>query len=397
MKILPLLAVVALSFSLAAAEQIAKPKELNKLEKVGEFVYTLRVDKINTEVMNTFAPYNEKAWQHKEYINKELDKRLGLGCSGVRNGDFHGRNLDFYMSDTPMIVVWTEKSENRFASVGVAMDPELSLGLLKSHAIAKKDEKVFSSAKNIELMPLSITDGVNENGVVVQVNVVPNEDVNNTTGPNKDALELGYSMVPRFVLDHAKSAKHAVELLKERNLVQKPKMFEMHFMISDPKESFIVEIVNDKINVVEGQKAHIMTNYFASLEPTPHGIGYERYDILKKYYAEGSDLKGMTKLMSRVAYSQAYNPDTKPFWYSEHYGLDKASGKDYNLNTPKDDAGFRAVLDRNWAQAKAATIVNNPDMIWHTSFTSIYNIKEKSLRLFTHENYNKSWDFKLDK
>lgn len=371
---------------------VTKPREFNKIEKVGQFIYTLKIKGIDNTKTNIFGPYNENEWQNQHYKDELINRKLGLGCSSVRNGDFHGRNLDIYMTDLPVLIVWTEKGEEHFASMGLTVDPNYFLTLLKEHDLAVRDDEKL--AENLDIAPLAMMDGINENGVVINMNMLPGEDVNNDKGSNPCALELSYYMVPRFVLDHATSARHAVDLLKERNIVQKPKLFEMHFMISDPKETLVVEVVNNELKVIENP--HIMTNYFLSLPLTTHAIGFERKDLIEKYYAEGNTLEGMSKLMSRVAYTQTYKLDTKPFWYSEHFGYYEDIDKDFTINTPKDDKDFVKHIESEAKNATAASLVNNPGMIWDTLSTSVYNIKNKTLRLFIHENYNRGFDFKLN-
>lgn len=42
-----------------------------------------------------------------------------MGCSGVRNGGFVGRNFDYIMNQCPTFVIRTTAKEGRYATIGV--------------------------------------------------------------------------------------------------------------------------------------------------------------------------------------------------------------------------------------------------------------------------------------
>ena len=196
-------------------------------------------------------------------------------CSSVRNGNFYGRNLDLFYNDGCEVVVHMEKSENRLASVAVCGGK----ADITAEVLEKADEKLM------QRLPFIVLDGINECGVTCNVNVVPGEDTAPITGTNPGKENLACSMALRYILDRAKTAKEAVELLENRNLLGSFGHLGLHYMIADAKETYIVEFVDNKMQYVVSEPVcdtNVMTNLYSTLLPkyTPHANGIERYAIL---------------------------------------------------------------------------------------------------------------------
>ncbi|MDO4956923.1 MAG: hypothetical protein Q4E60_07915 [Bacteroidales bacterium] len=86
--------------------------------KIADYLFEITVDDYCDTVPN--------------YLIAEAGKEFG--CSAVRNGNFYGRNLDFFISEISEIVVRTTAKEGRHASVGVGRlkqmtDAEIEAGL----------------------------------------------------------------------------------------------------------------------------------------------------------------------------------------------------------------------------------------------------------------------------
>ena len=136
-----------------------------------------------------------------------------------------------------------------------------------------------------------------------------------------------------------------------------------------------------------------MTNYYLSVDGyTPHACGIERMDIIKKGYDKAVSVEDMRRLMQSVHYTQAYKKSTKPFWYSEHYLYDKETGKDYTIDTPKDE--MQAHVDKIVEDFSRCTR-DEPNGFWETVHSSVYDMDKLTLRVSMHEDYGKYWDFKL--
>ena len=168
-------------------------------------------------------------------------------------------------------------------------------------------------------------DGVNENGVAININVVPS-DLNHTIGTNPGAKRLCAGIVPRYILDNATSAEHAISLLKERDIFTIT-LSEFHFMISDSKDSYIVEMSHNKLVVLKqsGTNETAMSNFHVTNSPyqlnyevvegepgtygthfTEHPLGIERYNLaitgLDKVDGLDSGTYSMVDHMKRIYY-----------------------------------------------------------------------------------------------
>lgn len=319
-------------------------------------------------------------------------ENLNFACSGVHNGQFFGRNFDFYYNDTAQFVLDVPAKKGRFASIGVA------------YSFSSKNFESMTEA-DYQILPWAMLDGINENGVAVSCNVCPANDLNefiakDGTNPKKEKMCL--STIVRYILDNAKSATHAVKLLQKKNIVNDMVAFfpnnttmlnfGYHFMITDLKKNYIVEFVNNKMQVTD--KEPVMTNFFNTLpDYTPHASGIERYNLLKANYDLGGEsMDSMGKLMKMVQFSQCYDPKTQPIWFSDLVGY----YKDLKMDVTNDIINHNEKV-KNCAieHMKNTKFVRNGENIWQTQSTSIYDLKNLKLRLFVQENYDKYYEYEL--
>lgn len=313
----------------------------------------------------------------------QISGDVKFGCSAVRNGDFYGRNLDFYYNHMAEVVVRMAASTNRFASLAVCAKP----GVTQAAIEAGLDDATYL------VLPNAVIDGINEKGVACNVNVVPYQDVAPLTGTNPGKPNLHLATALRVVLDQATSARHALEILDGYNLYgSMGTSYYFHFMINDATETYIVEFIDNKM-VWTDQK--IMVNFYHTLPaPTLHGQGIERHAILTKHYDEGATADGMLSLMKRVYYSQSYKPETQPFWYSEYFGTTGTDGEDLTLASPHEN--FKASIEKCF-EIQRNRDRNTPDEenVWFTVSTSVYDLKNKTLRLAVQEDYDHIYEFML--
>ena len=368
-------------------------------------------------------------------------------CSAVHNGNFVGRNFDYFVNDMPTFVVHVAGIEGeRFASVGI--------GSAQLH-----NDDVAEYTAEYSLPPLGMFDGINENGVVIEENVVPFDvsgDLSKGTNPGKSDLHIVY--VPRYVLDHATSAAHAIELLEERNLVgDLLGAYSFHYLIADKDESYVVEFIGSKL---VWRKMEISTNFNLCWDngkqaaitdetvgawtkddyPAPYAeettiddikkfytdyaMGVERFVTLREHYDEGNTLEGMMNLMKRVRYSQTYSIETAeetakgPSWWvsescsgdlpfptyvtndGEELYLDRSLPQLYELFKSDNEYFSQFVYENDmvWGQI----VLENVDDfrydytgIWYTTHTAVYDIANRSLNLCVQEDYDKPYDFKI--
>ena len=333
--------------------------------------------------------------------------KLGFACSAVRNGNFYGRNLDLDYADVPefVIKIAANEAEGRYASIGLA-----AILTLKSNEVDKVTEADLLALPNITF------DGINENGVAMNCNVAPAIDLDFATlrSTNYGKPRIHAVSVVRYVLDHAESAAHGVELLKNMDIYGGYGSWGLHWMLSDEKETYIIECIDGEL-VVRNDTDNIMTNFYVNYGSyskyaaqaaqkgqtvagrtyedfpvlTPHACGVERYAVLKEHYAEGGQsAEGMARLMERVKYTQAYEGDTTPFWYTEFTDGDLTIA-----NAPMD---FTPVIQACMDTYKMHDRNIQPNNFWQTWHTAVYDLANRTLRLNIQEDYSRHYDFKLD-
>ncbi len=179
------------------------------------------------------------------------------------------------------------------------------------------------------VLPMLTMDGINKNGVAININVVPsNFDDTIGTNPGKERLCAG--VIPRFVLDNATSAREAVELLKDRDIFT-ISLSEFHFMISDASETYIVETVHNQLVVLkqESTKDTAMANFHVTNskfysdyevyygDPKNYGpafskgsMGIERYEKAIAGLESVKTLDEMVAHMKPIYYAHVYKDDS---------------------------------------------------------------------------------------
>ena len=185
--------------------------------------------------------------------------KMGFACSAVRNGNFYGRNLDLDYADVPefVIKVAAKESEGRYASIGIA-----TILTLKSNEVDKVSEA------DLLAMPNLTFDGINENGVAMNCNVAPAPDMDFATrlSTNYGKPRIHAVAVVRYVLDHADSAAHGVELLKNMDIYGGYGTWGLHWMLSDAKETYIIECIDGEL-IARNDTDNIMTNFYVNYAP----------------------------------------------------------------------------------------------------------------------------------
>lgn len=320
---------------------------------------------------------------HLDTVPQEDLKSIGADfhCSAVRNGNFYGRNLDFFISEIAEVVVHTPAKGKRHATVGIgrckqATDEDLAKGL---------------TFEQMSSLTWGMFDGINDAGLFCNINVVPFEDGGEpTTGTNPGMPVLYNALLVRALLDNCATVEEVMEYVNNHNIIGcKLGNFAAHFMIGDPNRTVILEFVDNKAVFVEDPELSvIMTNFYVSKLPelTPKADGVERYNILKEHYAEGGEsMESMYNLMKRVRFSQTYDPNTKPFWKTEF----SETGR-YNYNSSVEDILADTAIQTDFARFKSFTKTGEYKKewgLWFTKHVSVYDIAKRQLCVTVHENY----------
>lgn len=329
-----------------------------------------------------------------EYYQKYAPHLRGA-CSAFRKGSWLGRNYDwFYTDEIEFIVHITrgldKKGNTRYASLSVN-----SSGIYDFTRESIKEDGF--------LLPFLTVDGINENGVCVELNVLtPDEErYGRTTGTNPGKEGLCELAVSRYILDYATSVDHAIDLLSERNIYGCFKNGfneEFHFVVADKDKTVILEFVNNKLQIIEPEKL-IMTNFYLSgfdgnlitgfeeeeaINPEDttlgrYACGVERFKIIQDAYDNIESEEDVLDALKSIRYTKTYKDDTNPFWYSELVGKTTTFG-DLTIYLPKSEfSGIKAYVQEKYAQGL------RDGSTWQTTHSSIYNIPEKTLSVLVQE------------
>lgn len=317
-------------------------------------------------------------------------------CTSVRKGIYYGRNLDFVFGDIAEIVVRVPAKEGRYANVGLASSFE--------YVSPKAIDEGYIDTISQALIPLAVCDGINEKGVACNVNVVPAADLELwTKGTNMEKEDLNMFMIPRFVLDHAASAKEAIDLLKDKKIYipwdtfgLRAKGMDLHIMIADKINTYVVEFINNEMQVVDltDSDDRIMTNFYLALdEKTYNSAGIERYNIIKNQYTNINTMEEMKKAMESVKFSLCYGDENQNnIWYSDDGFLASDGTKITGENAEKyiDEA---KVLAKKHQKALENNLVTkkNKEGYWITMHTSVFDLENKTIDICVQERYDKGY------
>lgn len=345
-----------------------------------------------------------------EYYSRHLPPKDAPACSEVRKGDYIGRNLDYYINRNASAIIKVNANGKRLASVGVV---GCSREFSRELAADGRYDSIY------EYLPLRTSDGINEKGVYIGVNVVPTGETSldsekwryhewglGAAFTNKSSdKEYPTLCLTRFVLDNAVSVDDAIQKIMSVNWYDPYNYpFEgdaqsFHWMLADGTKNCVVEFLENELVVTvaddidKASFGTVMTNFtnacMAAEVMQYHGQGYERFDILSRNYdAAEESFAGMEALMQKVWYSKYYTtPErSEDYWLSEtelegyaawelyhHYEL--WDNKDLQDQVASDKAAWAD--KNNW--------YNDSTSLWFTVHNSVYNLKEKKFEVLVHE------------
>lgn len=337
----------------------------NSISKVTDYLYETTISNLDYD----FA---------REYFKARYKWNL-WACSSIRNWNFIWRNYDRYYDESPEFIIHIPAAEDRHASINIAVS-------------RIKDELVqqWLSEEELKILPFMTTDWINDAWVAININVVPTWDMGYTTWTNPEGEDRSAINIVRYILDYADSVDNAIELLQWLNIyapMTETFTQEVHFMISDPNKTVIVEFINNQLVVIEN---NIMTNYYLATELTSHANGIERYNLLNEQYQLWETKGWMIELMKKVWYTNLYNPETNPFRYSEYY-MNRWEDSYWDLTIDSEHEDLAQLIknsnekfinrERNW-------------IFWQTVHTAVYDIENKSLTIIPQES-DKVFEFNI--
>lgn len=311
------------------------------------------------------------------------------GCSSVicKNSEgipVIGRNYDLDVrSDGATVVIHTAPKDG-YKSVGVADCGQtgLSVNDLKNNS-AKKELLLY--------VPYYTMDGVNEKGFACSIMLLNEGRSIQETGKNW----LPSTLVVRYLLDHADSVDHAIELLNQMDLKSDyfidPLFSEMaglsfHWAITDISgNKAVIEYVDGKM---------IVNQYPLKVEYNEHD------DSMKVTYPNKE--KGYL-ISTNFFVSEGFNNTAHDSGKWRYETLEKAMSenptptKDQLRDVMKSAKYLMNDRDYMFELRKQGIDTTNPDnWDWITIWTDILNTSEKSLTLWMKENYEVENTFKLE-
>ena len=273
-------------------------------------------------------------------------------CSAVRDGNTLSRNYDWTFDSAAEFVLSVSGNADRFASVGVA---NVGTNLTEQMVTSGKWSRYY------KCLPGHTVDGINEHGVVAEINVVDGDP--SWHGGLLPSLHPLAAV--RWALDHATNAQHAAEYLASHIAFPDGWTQNFHYMIADAEATYIVEN-GSAHDVTDGVK--VMTNFrlFPSRDTT--GPGQERYDLLLSSAC----------CITNAWYTRAYSPETS--WLSDFNGSETLMATSKVLWASKPREQHRGEIFHS------TTTTSDYDYTWwQTVHTSVYDITNRVLRVAVQE------------
>lgn len=323
----------------------------------------------------------------KAYLKKDADTIAMPGaCSAFKQGSRFCRNFDWVYDHSAEFVVDVQppKTSGRFRTKGVC-------GGIKAFTEDFVKDNTNDGNELYSILPFLMRDGMNEQGLFAEINVVPiwDPDNNNKSVPTEREIEeISALMLVRYVLDNFSTAYTAVRYLKYFVSIYFPKAlhkmgYECHWMIGDSTNVYCVEIIDNEVVITDITAIPYMTNFHiynvefnadgtvytpATQDEThnavdtnhihPLGAGLERYNYISNSITD-VDYWDIAK---GLRYTNSYKPDTE--WLTEFVGL-------RGLQADSDAEDFEPVVEA----AHEAYVNRNRDYgdTWQTCHTAIYN------------------------
>lgn len=342
--------------------------------------------------------------------NADYLETNSYGCSAIKEGNFVGRNFDFIAGDASEFIVKTTSKENRYATIGLA-------GGLMWMSSDFVENKLDEDAKKI--IPLMILDGINEKGLFVEGNCVNATDVGGATEhTNPGKKQIFQLSIPRYLLDNAATADEAIKLLKNIDIVNGRDVmgldyagYEGHFLIADKDKSYVVEFDNNEDNkLIIMKNESIMTNFYNHKSDIENGIypdnslGIERYLKLKDNRSKVDSIDSMKELMQSIKFTNSnrldgeYDPgenyDNKYTCFSDHpiTGDNPINWANYKYRLNEVINGMKKE-GKEIKKVLADPELKNPNRLWCTSHSSVYDLENKTLSFAIFERFDKYYDY----
>ena len=346
--------------------------------------------------INKVAPFLYKSdckeidYEAAEIFVRENYPDTDSACASIKAGALFGHNYDARYDNTAEFVVRTPARKGAHGSLGVAAIP----GVLTADMVDAETESELTE-KAYDVLPLFMVDGVNDKGVSASLHHLPEEDVSDMS----DDSGMCALFAVRYIMDHANSAAHAIELIQNMTFwyPKNDKIKAGFYLLIADKTSIYFADLNGNSELVENGNLPILTNFRtigwdgtkATLET--HANGVERYNILCDAYEGIETREDMMDALKSVRYTGAYDNSKEDFWYS-----------DYNGDWAELGFGELTIDSQPNEYAAAVTFCRNEFLrrirdgaTMHTVHTAVYNLDDLTLDVMVQEE-NTVYKFCMD-
>ncbi len=372
-------------------------------------------------------------------------------CTEVRHDNIIGRNLDWNINYEAAALMWVKGTPSiSNDSVAKKLQKNMrhaSVGMVGACPRFQYGEITFNDTLH-DVLPLCTTDGVNDHGVYIGVNVVPTGET--TTNPDnwnphhwgygaaftqKDSIgendPMCVTYLTRIVLNYADSVDEAISIINKFNWFD-PYSYEgldgqkawkkgqsFHWMICDRKKSAVIEFIDNKLSVIydsvgpNQMYGRIMTNFSNSLYNHDSkllqggGSGYERFDSIVKYIDTHDGNKfNMKEIIQAMHFSKFYHEYYKEVVDSnslENYRFKSEFADPDSLPAwalyPQLDSDYTTQFEKTltnlcggWPEDWTFDDVrkNALNKYWYSTHTCIYDLDRCSVIFLLHEGKEKS-------
>lgn len=261
------------------------------------------------------------------------------------------RNYDWTFDDTAEFVVRVSRDTDRFASIGIA---NVGRNLTEQIVISGAPSRYY------KCLPGHMLDGINENGVVCEINVVGGNP--HAQGGWKTTGTIHPLAAVRWALDHGTNAWIAATNLAEKIKFPTGWTQNFHYLVADNTSIYIVESGKVYDYTAQNKTAPVVMTNFRLNPPPPDtaGAGQERYELL------GNANNSITNAW----FTNAYSEDTE--WRSEFETSAQMNLAKQLWNDGRDKESHRGETmgGETW---------------WQTVHTSIYDIYRRALKIAVQE------------
>ena len=315
-------------------------------------------------------------------------------CSILKKGTIVGRNLDWLYNNDASFVVRTD------GTLGIAG----GLG----YSISKLEEGLSDDEKKI--IPFYLQDGMNKDGLFAGMNVMPYNNV--PVAGSESGERVCAIMLVRYILDNYKSVGEVIEGIQTKQIYLPQALiadgYGIQFFVADSSMSEVITLVPndgsdigsisftgnpDKLTnfnlygVSVSPSGSVYTNYDVLSGNLPssqgiedYGTGLERWNTLNAAYSSIEDVDDMISAMKSVSFSNAYTKELgSNFWYSEFVG------GDITVDTPPDNTNFIERIEYFKDEWERKSRDAEETLLWITTHTSVYDLENKTLKLFCQE------------